>query len=55
MWGWFNRKKRREERHRLETLRQERGKLAEAVMELGRKRHAIEELMKRMLDERNHA
>lgn len=48
-------KKRRRERERIEALRHERGQLAHAVMELGRKRHHIEELMKRMLAERNNA
>lgn len=50
MWGWWGRKKR--ERERLEQLRRDRGKLAVAIVTLDRKRHDVEELMKRMLIER---
>ncbi len=49
-WPWLNRNKRRRERQ--EALRLERGKLAEAIVALGQKRHHVEELMKRMLEER---
>lgn len=50
MWGWWNRKK--EQKARQEALRKERGKLAVAVVTLDRKRHHVEELMAKMLEER---
>lgn len=50
MWGWWHRKKREQER--LELIRQDRGKLAQAIVKLERKRHDVEELMRRMLEER---
>lgn len=53
MWQWLDRKK--QKRDRANQLREERGKFAVAVIELENKSRHIEELMKRMLEERNRA
>ena len=53
-WDWLDRRK-RESRDRTEQLRAERGKLAEAVVELDRRKHNVEELMKRMIEETHNA
>ncbi len=49
MWGWWNRKRR--QKQVAAEIREERGKLAVAVIELGQKRNNVERLMRDMLDE----
>ncbi len=50
MWNWPSR--RRKKKESAEALRQARGTFAVAVVSLENKRRHIEELMKRMLEER---
>lgn len=53
MLGWWKRKK--QQRERQEQIRQDRGKLAVAVVDLDRQRHNVEELMRRMIEETRRA
>lgn len=49
MWWQWNRK--RQDRQRLEDIRQHRGKLAVQINKLDRRRHDVEKLMQDMLKE----
>ncbi len=53
MFGWLKNKKKLQREQSAEDLRIERGKLAEKIIELDRKRLSVEDLMKRMLAEVN--
>lgn len=52
MFGWFNREARIQKKARAEELEADQGKLTKAWVDLEMKRHNVEQLMIRMLEER---